>query len=170
MLAASGYFRRDLIGHEAAAHLGNNATHVRFALGRSSRNHVVDLGIALRVQRGEGEVLQLLADLLHAESVGKRRVDVQRLGRYALLLFGRQRRQGAHVVQAVGELDDQHAGIACHGDEHLSHGGGLLLLLRVEAEALELCHAVDQHGNLGTELLLDVAEADRGVLDDVVDQ
>src|SRR3712207_7707718 len=43
------------------------------------RSHVVDLGVALGVQRGEGQVLQLLLDVLHAQPVRQRGVDVDGL-------------------------------------------------------------------------------------------
>ncbi len=64
---------------QALAHLGEHLGEVEVALGRAGRHHLVDLGVALGVQRGEGEVLQLLLDLLHAEAVGQRGVDVERL-------------------------------------------------------------------------------------------
>ena len=34
----------------------------------------------------------------------------------------------AHVVQPVGELDDEHPQVGRHRHQHLAHGGGLLRL------------------------------------------
>ena len=66
---------------------------------------------------------------------------------------------GAHVVQPVGELDDQHAQVAGHRHQHLAHRRGLLRLLRVELQPLELGDAVDDHRDLGAEAGLDVGQA-----------
>ena len=80
------------------------------------------------------------------------------------------RGERAHVVQAVGELDDEHAQVAGHRDQHLAHRGRLLGLARVELDALELGDAVDDRRDLAAEVGLDVGERDLGVLDGVVEQ
>ena len=74
-------------------HLLEDLGEVQLALGRAGGDHVVDLGVALGVQRGEGQVLELLLHVLHAEAVRQRRVDVERLARGALLLPLGQRRR-----------------------------------------------------------------------------
>ena len=85
--------------------------------------------------------------------------------------FGaRHRGDRAHVVQPVGELDDEHPQVARHRHEHLAHRRGLLRLARVELDALELGDAVDDRGDLVAEVGLDVGERDLGVLDGVVEQ
>ena len=104
---------------------------------------MVKLGVALRVQRCEGEVFQLLLQLLHAQSVCERGIDLERLVGDALLLLAGHGGDGAHVVQPVGEFDDQHPQVARHRHQHLAHGGRLLRLLRVELQALELGEAID---------------------------
>ena len=84
-----------------------------------------DLVVALGVQRREGQVLEFPLDRVHAEPVGQRREDLQHLTRLAFLLLPGQVAQGAHVVQPVGELDDQDPDVAGHRDDHLAHGLGL---------------------------------------------
>ena len=112
-------------------------------------HHLLDLGVALGVEGGEGQVLELPLDLLDAEPVGQRGVDVEGLlGGAALLPLGHHR-QGPHVVQAVGQLDDQHPPVVGHGHQHLAHGGRLLGLLGVELEPVELGHPVDDEGHRG---------------------
>ena len=74
-----------------------------------------------------------------------------------LLLVRRQEAQRAHVVQPVGELDDQHPGVAGHRDDHLADGlglGGVAVL-----DLVQLGHAVDEVGDLGVEVARDVAPA-----------
>src|SRR4029453_15939012 len=66
----------------------------------------LDLLVLARVQRGEGQVLDLPLDRVDAEPMRDRRVDLQGLlGLVDLLLLG-QRADRAHVVQAIGELDE----------------------------------------------------------------
>ena len=122
------------------------------------------------MQGREGEIFELLLHVLHAETVRERRVDVDRLAGDALLLARRQRRKRRHVVQAVGQLDDQDPHVLRHRHEHLAHRGGLLRLLGVELDALELGDAVDDAGDVRTELGGDVVERDVRVLDRVVQQ
>ena len=140
-------------------HLFDHLGEVDVALGCTSADHVVDLGVALRVQRREAQILELLLHVLHAQAVRERRVDVDRLLRGAFLLPRRHRRDRAHVVQAVGQLDDQHAQVLRHRDEHLAHRGGLLCFLGIELDAIELGDAVDDHRDLVAELAVDVGRA-----------
>ena len=78
------------------------------------------------MQRGERQVLELLFDLLHPEAMGQGGVDVDRLLGDALLLGRRHRRDRAHVVQSVGELDDEDTQVGGHRHQHLAHRGRLL--------------------------------------------
>ena len=152
VLAPAGDLGRDADLGEPGPHLGDRRREVHLALGRPRADEVVELGEALRVQRGEGQVLELLLHLLHAEAVGQRGVDVERLLGDALLLLGRHRRDRAHVVQPVGELDEQHPQVGGHRHQHLAHRGGLLGLAGVELDAVELGDAVDDGRDLGAEV------------------
>ena len=83
----------------------------------------------------EGEVLELLAHLLHAHAAGERRVDVEGLLGDALALVGRHEAERAHVVQSVGELDQQHAHVVGDREQELAEVLGLRGALRDEVEA-----------------------------------
>jgi hypothetical protein len=122
------------------------------------------------VQGREAEVFQLPLDLLDPEAVGQRGVDVEGLLGDGPLAGHGHDRDGAHVVQAVGQFDEQHPPVVGHGDEHLADGGGLLGLLGVELQAVELGDAVDDRGDLVAELLGQPLGRDPGVLDGVVQQ
>ena len=99
------------------------------------------------------------------------RVDLHRLVRDADLLVGWQGAQGAHVVQPIGELDDDHPHVLCHGQEHLPDVLRLLLLHGSgRSELGELGDSVDQARHLATEALLEVRDGDVGVLGDIVQE
>ena len=108
------------------------------------RDHVVDLGVALRVQRGEGQVLELLLDLLHAEAVGQRGVDVEGLLGDALLLAR------AAWRPRVRMLWSRSASLMIRTRRSLAIATSILRMvaaccssLRVEADPLELGDPVD---------------------------
>ncbi len=84
----------------------------------------------------EGQILELLAHLMHAHAAGKRRVDVERLLRGAPARLRRPMRQRAHIVQPVGELDQEHADVVGDGEQKLAQVLGLLRLLGDEIELL----------------------------------
>ena len=80
------------------------ADQVAVALGERLEpmlDHLIGFGI----ERAEGQVLQLLAHLLHAHAAGERRVDVEGLFGDSLARGFGHELQGAHVVQPIGELD-----------------------------------------------------------------
>ncbi len=140
--------------HAAVAQVGvdplDDLGQVGVARRRPLGDQPDDLVVALRVERGEREVLELPLDRVHAEPVGQRGQHLERLAGLALLLVRRQEAQRAHVVQPVGELDDQHARVAGHRDDHLADRLGLGRL--AELDLVELGDAVDQVRDLGAEL------------------
>ena len=95
----------------------------------------------------ERQVLQLEVQRVEAEPVGDRRVDVERLARDALAMRRRHRVERAHVVQPVGELDQDDAHVARHREQHLAEALGLRFLARGELDLVELGHAVDHVGH-----------------------
>ena len=78
--------------------------------------------------------------------------------------------QGAHVVQPVGELHQQHADIAADGQNQLAEVFGLLGAVRLQFESRQLGDAVNQAGDLLAEASLDLLQLVRRVLDDVMQQ
>ena len=83
---------------KTALHFPDQLCEVEIPLRRPVLDHLVDLAVALRVESGQRQIFKLVLHLLHAQPVGQRGVDVQRLLGYALLLVLGERRQGAHVV------------------------------------------------------------------------
>ena len=78
--------------------------------------------------------------------------------------------QRAHVVQAVGQLDEHHADVIHHGQHHLAQVFGLLLFVGGEIDFADLGDAFDDVGHLLAEFLADVDDGDGGIFDGVVQQ
>ena len=144
--------------------------HVVLAVGAALRDPLLDLLVLARVQRREREVLELPLEVVDTEAMRQRRVDVERLLGLLDLLLLAEVAERVHVVQAVAELDQDDPDVGGHRDDHLAVVLGLLLLLGGEVHLGQLGDAVDQHGDLVAELLLDPAERCAGVLDHVVEE
>ena len=153
-------------GLELGDHLGEVVLAGLSALG----DHARDLVELVRFQVVEGQVLEFPLDARDAEPVGERGVDLHRLAGLVVAPLFRKRRKRAHVVQPVGELDEDDADVLGHRDEHLAQVVGLGLGERLELDLAELGDAVDQVGDLVAEALADLGERHLGVLDDVVEE
>jgi hypothetical protein len=126
--------------------------------------------VSVRLEVLEREVLQLPPQLRHSKAVGERRVEVHRLLRNAPTLLLAEIIQRPHVVQAIGELDQDDARVLRDGQEELAIVLDLALLRRPERDVPDLGYAVHDRGDLAAELALDLLDADARVLDDIVDQ
>ena len=102
--------------------------------------------------------------------MGQGGVDVECLLGGAALLPLRHDRERPHVVEPVGQLDDQDPPVVGHGHEHLADRRRLLGLLGVELEAVELGDPLDDQGHRRTEVAVDDLGGHPGVLDGVVEQ
>ncbi|MNY02377.1 hypothetical protein D3C86_1349490 [compost metagenome] len=126
--------------------------------------------IGFRVEITEGQVLQLVAHVLHAHAAGERRIDFHGLFGNAAALVGRHVFHGAHIVQAVGELDQENAHVVGNGEQQLAKVFGLFRLAGNEVELLELGEAFHQPADIFAEQLVDFRAGGGGVLDRIVQQ
>ena len=124
--------------------------------------------IAHLVEMLERQVLQLEVKRIQAEAIRNRRVDVERLARNAATMRVRHRIERAHVVQTVGELDQDDAHIARHRQQHLSKALGLGFLARRELDLIELRDAVDHFSDGAAERRFQLRACDGSVLHHVV--
>jgi hypothetical protein len=102
--------------------------------------------------------------------MGERRIDFQGFTRDLLTLLGIEVLEGAHVVEAVGELDDDDADVADHGEEHLADIFGLVVFAIGKLDLVEFGDAFNDVGDLFAEALLDLFGGDVGILYRVVQQ
>ena len=142
-----------------------------------------DLGLQVGVLVGLGvaerEVLQLALELPHAQARGDGCKDLQGFLGDPGLLVRAQRPQGAHVVQAVGQLDQDDPQIASHGQEDLAQVLGLGRFLGeglggipglTRGDRGQLGDPVHQHGDLFSEVFAKILERGPGVLHDVMQE
>jgi hypothetical protein len=124
------------------------------------------------VEVAEAEVLHLGLDAADAEPVGDRREDVEGLAGDRHLALAAQEAEGAHVVQPVRELDEDHPHVVHRGEQQAAEVLGLGRLA-ARVRALEVGHLGQrdhQAGHLRPEGRLELVGGGRGVLEDVVQQ
>ena len=136
-------------------------------LRKPARNGLV----GIRLQMLERECLHLAHVFVHADPLCQRRVDIDRLARDpAALVLVLDEVERAHVVQPVAQLDEQHADILAHRQQELAQVFRRALVLGQRLDLRKLGHAVDQPGDLGPEIGLDIVDRGERILDRIVQQ
>ena len=85
--------------------------------------------------------------------MGNRCVDIEGFPGDAPTLVGADRIQRAHVVQPIGQFDQDHADVARHRQQHLAKTFRLLLSLGREIEPIEFRKPVDEIRDFVTKFL-----------------
>ena len=130
-----------------------------------------DLLIANRVQIFQRQVLQFPFEALHSQPVGHRRVKLHGFQRLAPLCGGGLIVHRAHVVEAVGDFDQNHAHVFVGGEKHFSEILHLLFfLVHLILKAGQFADAFHQVRHGGGEQARQVRVRDRGILNHVVEQ
>ena len=145
----------DMLLIQLGGKLLDNHANVFLAFRPLQANLLHQVLVPHRINVAQGQVLQLLLDGIHAQPVRQRRINIKGFPGNGhlpgfLLIF-----QGTHVMQAVRQLDEHHADVLAHGQDHLAQALGLGLLPVGKVQLVQLGHAVHQPGNLLPELPLD---------------
>ena len=133
-----------------------------------------DAPILLRMQVTEAEVFQFPLELPDAQQIGQRRKEIHRVLRDAHLLFRRHVAQGAHVVQAVRQLDENDTHVVAHRQHHLAQ----IMLIAIVAplhrvrkrQVGETRDPVYQRDNIAPELAFQFRACDAGIFQRIVQQ
>ena len=141
-----------------------------FAFGAPRFDGLVQLLPRDGIDPAKGQVLQLAAQFAHAQAMRQRRVNVERLPGDGALPLRRQVFERAHIVEPVGQLDEHHAHIAHHGQEHFADVLRLAVFAVRELDLVDLGDALDDVRHLLAELGDDVLGRDRRILDRVMQQ
>ena len=148
-----------------------NGPHVLFALlpflHYLAHQRLVGVGIEIL----EGQVLQFPFDLSQSKAMRQRRVYFERFrGDVAALFFFFVIAERPHVVQTVGELDQDDAQILRHAHEHFAEGFGLLLFARLALQKRYFRHGFHEEGHFFAELGADFGDAVQGIFRHIVQQ
>ena len=128
---------------------------------------VDNLLISDRIQMLEREILEFPLDSLHAQTMRNRSIDFHRLQRFGTLFCLAHELDRPHVVQTVGQLDQDDADVLRHRDEHLAQILHLLLLFGIP-DLTQSGDAVYQIGYGCSELLCNLVVAERGIFNTIV--
>ena len=86
----------------------------------------------------------------------------------AAFFVGWHSAKGTHIVQAIGQFDQNNPQVIGHGQCHFLEVFGLLFGLRLKFDLGELAHAVHQLGNRVAKLLGDGFFSNTGVFNYIV--
>ena len=153
-------------GLDLALHSGHEGLQLR----HSAFQGRCDLPVARGIKVLEREVFQLPFDTLDSEPVGDGGIDLHRLQRLGALLLGGLVSHRAHIVQPVGNFDENDADVLGHGHEHLADVLHLLVLDAGVLHARELGDALNDVGHSRAEGARNVGVGQRGILDHIVQQ
>ena len=136
-----------------------------FGLPQTRADFAVILGLFVL----EAQVFEFRFDVVKAQTVGQRRIHEQRLRGDFLLLVGTHVLEGAHVVQAVRQLDQNHPHVVAQRQQHLAEVLGLGARPGLEHSA-HLGQAIDNGTLLGPKHPLHILQGHVGVLHGVVQE
>ena len=147
---------------------GDVLLELRVAFRRAFRHKADDLLVPLRIEVLERKVFEFELDGVHAKPVRQWGEDLECLARLRFALCLRHSGECSHVVQPVGQLDDENADVARHGDHHLANR--LSRACFAVFHLVEFRHAIDKMPYFLAEVLGQLLQRVRGVLDSVVQQ
>ncbi len=124
--------------------------------------------IALFVYIAKAQIFKLPFDLMDTKPVCKGGIDFQGFPCFLLLLLLGHEFQCSHIVQPVSQLDDDHADILGHSQEHLSEILCLNLLLCGIGNFGQLGHAVHKFSYLLPKFGPHLLNAHSGILNRIM--
>ena len=116
----------------------------------------------------ETEVFQLRLDLVETQAVSQGGVDIKRLASNLILFVGRLRVECPHIVQTVGNLDEDDADVVAHRQQQLLEVLGLGRGLLAKDATADFRQTVNDLCYLSSEEILDVLDSILCILDHVV--
>ena len=164
------YFRRNPCFLQFVAEYSFYAGQKGLACLTFRLDHLMDLLVADGIHMAETKIFQLAADFAHAETVRNGSIDVQRLLGDFLLSIRGEMLERPHVVQAVSQLDEDHADVVHHRQHHFAQVFGLLFLARVEINLTYFGDALDNVRHLLAKFLADIDYSHRRVFHRIMQQ
>ena len=104
------------------------------------------------VKCSKTQILKLHTNFIHTQSSCYGCINIECFIGDAFLRFGLKRPQRSHVVQPIGQFNENDANITRHGQRHFLKVLGLFFFCAVKFYMREFTHAVDEIGDLLTKL------------------
>lgn len=158
----------DLIDRQAMAQGFFDLVDDFLAIAPGALDRLVDARGTHRVHGLEAEVFEFDTNGMHAQPIGDGRVDFQCFLGDAPAFFAGQHFQRAHVVQPVGQLDQNHPDIPGHGHGHFLEVFRLGFGLGLEIHLGQFADPVDQFGHGFAKLRTERFLGNTGVFDHVM--
>ena len=131
---------------------------------------LVDLLVDFGVLIFETEVFELGLDCKKPQAMGKRCIYVERFAGNLILLAGQHRAECAHIVKAVGHLDEDNANVVVHRQQELAEVLGLCRSTVTEDSTRNLGETIYYLCYLLAKLRLNVLNRVVGILNHIVKQ
>ena len=106
-------------GGERLAYLIAEAQQALALIGFVGGNLRLEFLILMGTAKLQAEVFQLGLDIVQAQTVGQRRIEIVGLSGYLHLFVLAHRRESSHIVETVGEFYQQRAYVILHTHQHL---------------------------------------------------
>ena len=169
-LGAAGQLTRDRLRLQLAFQRPAEITNEVFGPSFLGLDPSLEDLVGLGFEVAQRQILKLGFDPPDSESARDRGVDVQRLGGDPLPLLLPEKVKCPHVVQPIGELDQDDPGVVGHRDDHLANVFRLVGFRGTELHTAQLGEAVDHPAHIPAEPPLQILVRDFGVLDHVVEE
>ena len=125
ILRTPRHVRRNVLLVKVFVDLSKNLLQIHVSMARTTCDKHHDFVIDFRIEHLEAKLFQFGFDGVHAKTIGKRRVHVERFVRFLLCARCFDVTPRTRIMHAIGKFDDQHAHVATHRDHHLANGFGL---------------------------------------------
>ncbi len=126
VFGAAGHFSGDARLAQHLLQLRNHIGDILLAIHSALIQQLGDFLVQLGLQIAHRKVFQFPFELPHAEPIGQRREEAACLLSDLFLLFRLRARQMAHGLGALGQLDQHHADVFHHRQQHLAQAFDLL--------------------------------------------
>jgi hypothetical protein len=148
-----------------------NGFHIVFPVLFVFVHPAMNIFVGLGIQKLKGSVFQFVLDPVDAQPGSDGCINVQGFPG-DLLLFGGAfvKLKGSHVMEAIGQLDEDDPDVVGHGEDHLPDALGVALMGAVGFDRGQLGHTRDDMGDIRTEYITDFRDGGVGVLHDVVEE
>ncbi len=115
-----------------------------------------------------GQVFQLQAHIVDAQAVGDGCVDFPCLAGNTPGFRWPHDAQGAHIVQAICQLDKDHPDIPGHGQHHLAEALRMRFRMGAGTDFCQLADTIHQFGDFHTKLVFQLLLGSFSIFDDIM--